>query len=74
MDKKKSNAFKKDVMDLYKRGFTSIEIAKKLNKKYNDNLEGLLFKRFRTRIRTCICRNKIGLSEQLDCQTQPKKK
>ena len=57
MDKKKD--FKKDVMELHKKGFSPVYIAKKLSKKYNVNTAiPSDFDQFRSRVRTCISRNR----------------
>ena len=59
MDKKKSNDFKQDVMELYLEGVAPVDIANKLCKKYKvDSSIPCEMIAFRTRIRTCICRNK----------------
>lgn len=60
---KKPNNFKTEVMELYQKGNPPLEIAQKLNKKYNDNKTGLFFSRFRKRIEMCIYRNKNTVSK-----------
>ena len=55
----KSINFKKDVMKLYKKGFTPSYIARKLCKKYGVNPESSNeYCAFNTKIRVCIHRNK----------------
>ena len=51
MDKKtESINFKNDVIKLYKKGYAVNAIAVALNKKYNGNMDGLFFTRFKKRI------------------------
>ena len=69
--KQKSIDFKKDVIKLYQKGYAVNAIAVALNKKYNDNMDGPFFERFKKRIGMCICRYKrsedpkINLAESL---------
>ena len=81
MNKKmESKNFKKDVIELYEKGSAVSSIATILNKKYNGNMKGLFFTRFKKRIGMCICRYKrskdpkINLSEQLRWRHTPDKK
>lgn len=60
MDKKISNDFKKDVMELHQKGWPPVSIANELYEKYNAPLvqSGTFWERFKSRVRTCIHRNK----------------
>lgn len=60
MDVKASREFKQEVMELYYKGWTPLNIAIVLHDKYIDDVTeyGQEFERFRTRIRSCIHRNK----------------
>ena len=56
--KQKSEDFKKDVIKLHEKGYAVNAIAVALNKKYNDNLDGIFFRHFAHRISQCIYKHK----------------
>lgn len=58
MDKEISKNFKKDVMELYEKGWSSLDIATILHNKYGVDKYGKEFKTFKARVGMCILRNK----------------